>query len=367
VEGKRQNPTCEAAPNLVSVVEPRPPAYNQGMAIGSHVIPRFYLEQFANPNRKKNRPGKVWTYEKGKEPQLRGTDSQGYENGYFAFLQPDGTLDESFEAKLATLEERCNDTLVCAKSRLFDLRPLIGRTTLGFYMGLLFARSTSRRKFSAGNWAKMQGPFAQLEFNEDYVRDTAAHFSETTGETVTADDIRQLIRNQAARFSKKEETNNSFIQDLLFQAETLKTELVPKAWQVWEAPAGSEFVTSDNPVVTFVRLAEDLWHPGHGYRKPNVVVAFPLAPTACLTVGIGGPDFLEVDAAKVTRLNEMVIRSCDRFVYSKIRSQEILQMVNDCARTSVPGENAFVGAFPDEKRIEEHLRRTMGIRRRGDS
>jgi len=212
----------------------------------------------------------------------------------------------------------------------------------------------------------MRGPFAQLEFNETYLQDTAAHYSEVTGEKVTADDIRQLIHNQVARFSKKEEMSNSFIQELLFHAETLKTELVPKAWQVWEAPAGSEFVTSDNPVVTFVRLAEDLWHPGHGYRKPNVVVAFPLAPTACLTVGIGGPDFLQVDSAKVSRVNEIVIRSCDRFLYSRTYNQEIEQIVNDCARTSVPGENAFVGAFPDEKQIEEHLRKTLGIRRRRD-
>jgi hypothetical protein len=63
-------------------------------------------------------------------------------------------------------------------------------------------------------------------------------------------------------------------------------------WQVWEAPTGAEFVTSDNPVVTFVRLKEDLWHPGHGTRKPGVVVALPLAPTACLTVGFAGqPEF----------------------------------------------------------------------------
>jgi hypothetical protein len=30
-----------------------------------------------------------------------------------------------------------------------------------------------------------------------------------------------------------------------------------------------EFVTSDNPVVTFVKLQEDLWHPGHGFRTPE--------------------------------------------------------------------------------------------------
>lgn len=333
------------------------------MAIGSHTIPRFYLEQFANP--RKGKPGKVWTYAKGKEPQPRATDSQGYENGYFAFVHADGSLDESFEEKLAKLEDRCNDELVCAKSRLFDLRPLIHRTTLAFYMGLLFARSTSRRKFSAGNWARLKGPFSELEFNEEYVQDTAAHFSESTGEVVTAEQIRQMIRKQAERFSEKELTGNTFIQDLLFHAEVMKAEIVPKAWQVWQPPTGAEFVTSDNPVVTFLRLKEDLWHPGHGFRKPGVVVPFPLAPTACLTVGFADePEFQEVDAATVTRLNEIVVRCSDRFVYSKTRSDDIKTMVNEIGRTSVPGETAFIGVYPDAQKIEEHMRKTMRIRKR---
>jgi hypothetical protein len=335
------------------------------MAIGSHTIPRFYLEQFASANRRKGKPGKVWTYAKGKEAQPRATDSQGYENGYFGFVGADGALDESFETKLAKLEERCNDELVCAKSKLFDLRPLIHRTTLAFYMGLLFARSTSRRKFSAANWAKFKGPFSQLEFNQEYVQDKAAHFSESTGEMVTPDQIRQMIRKQAESFSEKGMTGNAFIQDLLFHAEVMKDELVPRAWQVWQAPTGTEFVTSDNPVVTFIRLQEDLWHPGHGFGKPGVVVAFPLAPTACLTVGFADrPEFQEVDVATVTRLNDITVRCSDRFVYSKTLREEIKVMVNEVGRTSFPGETAFLGPYPDTQQIEEYLRRTLGIRRR---
>jgi len=111
-------------------------------------------------------------------------------------------------------------------------------------------------------------------------------------------------------------------------ADTLKAELVQKPWQILEAPTGTEFVTSDNPVITFLKLREDLWHPGHGFRKPGVIVAFPLAPSACLTVGVAGREFQEVDAATVKRMNEMVVSCSDRFVYSKTRSQEIFDMVN---------------------------------------
>jgi hypothetical protein len=300
-----------------------------------------------------------------KAPRPSSTKAQGYENGYFAFVHPDGTKDESFETKLASLEGRYSDVLVCAKSQFYDLTSLAHKNALAFYVGLLFARSTSRRKFSAGNWAKMQGPFAQLEFNEDYVQDTAAHFSETTGEVVTPELIRAMIRKQAESFSKKEMTGNTFITDLLFHAETLKAELVPKPWQVLKAPDDTEFVTSDNPVVTFIKLQEDLWHPGHGFRKPGVVVAFPLAATACLTVGFAGhPEFKEVDAATVKRINEVVISCSDRFVYSRTSSQEIVDMVDKIGGWSVPGKTAFIGEMPGTEKIEEHLRKTMGIKRR---
>jgi len=48
----------------------------------SHIIPRFYLEQFASANRRKGKPGNVWVYEKGKPPRPSSTKAQGYENGY---------------------------------------------------------------------------------------------------------------------------------------------------------------------------------------------------------------------------------------------------------------------------------------------
>ncbi|HWY42620.1 MAG TPA: DUF4238 domain-containing protein [Candidatus Sulfotelmatobacter sp.] len=333
------------------------------MSIGSHIIPRFYLEQFSNPAKRKGRPGKVWTYEKGKPTHPRATDAQGYENGYFAQVQEDGQRDESFEAKLAELEARCNDALVCAKSELYEFN-LTNKNTLALYMGLLSARSSARKKFTAGNWAKLKEPFSKLEFNDEYVNDTAAHFSETTGEIIKPDLIREMIRKHAATFTENNMIGNTFVQTILFHAEVMKKELVPRPWQVWKAPTGTEFVTSDNPVVTFIRLREDAWHPGHGFRTPGVVIAFPLAPTACLTIGIEGWYFRDVDEATVIQMNEVTVRCCDRFVYSKTFDKGIEEMVNSFARTSVPGVNAFVGQFPGTEQIEAHLRKTMGIRKR---
>src|SRR5262249_35439805 len=97
------------------------------MAIGSHIIPKFYLEQFAVPSTVKDKPGRLWVYEKGQEPDERATSVQGKEKGYFGIVAPDGTLDEKFETRLAEMEADCNSTLVFAKSFLFDLRSTLNR------------------------------------------------------------------------------------------------------------------------------------------------------------------------------------------------------------------------------------------------
>src|ERR1700730_812131 len=199
------------------------------MAIRSHTIPRFYLEQFATP--RKGKAGKVWVYEKGKQPQLRATNSQGYECGYFGIVRPDGSLDESMEKNLAVLEERCNDILVSSRYELCDLRSLSNRNLLAFYATLLFQRSTSRRTFSALNWSKLKEPYEKLASNEEYLKDAAEHYSQAMSEPVSPEHIRTVILNQAERFLQKDAAKNSFLLDLLFNVEMIQREFVSKPWQ----------------------------------------------------------------------------------------------------------------------------------------
>jgi hypothetical protein len=334
------------------------------MSVGSHIIPRFYLEQFANPARGKGKPGRVWVYQKGKQAQLRATKAQGYENGYFGYVRPDGTLDESLEAELAKLENNCNDVLVCSKSELCNLRSLTNRNTLAFYASLLFARSSSRRKFYRANWEKLREPFEKLQTSEEYLRDAAEHFTQLTGEVITPEEMQALVQKQSEEFFENDRVKNNFVKDLLLNVGMMRDEFVSKPWQVWEAPTGAEFVTSDNPLVTFLRLTEEVWHPGYGFRTPNVVIVLPLAPSACLTMGIAGKEFERVNEATVMRVNDVVIRASDRFVYAKTPDDRIAEMVEEFGATSVPGKSAFVGVFPDAKAIEEKLRELIGIRKR---
>jgi hypothetical protein len=337
------------------------------MAIGSHTIPRFYLEQFAAIKRV-GKPGRVWVYEKDRAVRLASTKAQGYENGYFRYTHPDGRQDESFETTLATIENQCNDILVCARNIAFDLGSSSHRNTLAQYVAVLFARSTTRRTFSAGNWEKIKKPFSQLAQSEGYVRDLAAHYTERTGEVFTEQMARDVLEQVAETFSRKDTVDNAFVTDLLEHAQAAKSDFIRKPWQVWLAPDGSEFVTSDNPVVTFIKFG-DTWNPGHGFRRPGVIVVFPLAPSACLIMGetgivAPGKEYQQIDSDTVVKLNELVISCSDRFVYSRTKSNRTSETVNRLSHLVVPGVNAFMGQMPGTDKIEDHLRNTLGIRKR---
>ena len=89
---------------------------------------------------------RLWVYEKGKEPAYHATRIQGAENGYFAFIAPDGKLDEGMEKRLAELEGACLETLELTASPYFDIQSATRRNALAFYASMLFCRAKQRRK-----------------------------------------------------------------------------------------------------------------------------------------------------------------------------------------------------------------------------
>lgn len=304
-------------------------------------------------------------YEKGKKPVQRSTRSQGFEKGYFEIVHANGQRDESMEPELARIEDDCLDALVSVRSSLCDLSLVSVR--LATYMAMLFRRSTVSRKANARRWRDIAEPYANLASNKEYVRDVAGRYSKYLNYECTSEAIEQMIRDQSTRLSNETFTKNNFVRDLKMFIAIGKQEMLKKFWQVWHAPDGIEFVASDNPVVTFVRTGaqQEIWVPGFGFGYRSVIVGFPLAPDACLVM-LDRPQPTtrrRVDAETVTRMNGVVISCCDRFVYSRTRSDEISKVVNQTASTSVPGVNAFMGRKVDENLIAEYMRRMLGIQK----
>lgn len=309
---------------------------------GSHIIPKFYLDRFANPPDRKGGHPRIWVYEKGKEPAYRATRIQGAENGYFAFITPDGKLDEGLETRLADLEGSCLETLVLTASPCFDIQSATRRNALAFYASMLFCRAKQRRNRSEKTYAALRQQFAELNDDDAWLSEVTAQYVQRTGDLVKPQVIKERIALFAEGMNDTTGLRNQFVEDLIASTEIMKKVALQKPWQLLRAPKGSEFVTSDNPFITFRDLGNGRLLSGEGLRKPTTLGVLPIAPHVCLMMGGQGPEEVTTDAASVTLINNTIIELCERYVYSKTLSEDVRQVVDKMANERKYGVNAFL-------------------------
>jgi len=333
--------------------------------IGSHTIPIFYLQQFGNPSTRGKKHGLVWVYEKGEEPQERSLRVQGKQKGYFAVLREDKSVDDqAAEAEITALENECNDVLFCARSELFDWSSYAHRKKLAFYSAFLYSRATQRRDHSARVGLNTYEEFERAAADRKLMQELSEAVNTAAKSLVfTADAMRECVLRMARKGRDPKEINTDFVFNLRWLTEHLAGLLLQKHWQVWRAPDEAEFVTSDNPVVNFVPLDHGPFHPGHGFNRPGVFTAFPLAPAACLIMGVpaGYAASNRVDTGTVLRLNEALISICDRYVYSKTRSDQTQTLVQHCAGTFKYGENSLMPVGIKLPTVRAFLRQRFGL------
>lgn len=267
---------------------------------------------------------------------------QGRENGYFAYVTPDGTVEESFETVLAKREAECNNVLELAKSDLYHW-PSGSEEKLAFYAALLFRRATQQRSFSDRNWQKTVDDIRQAVNDPDYIRQFALDLTCKRGIAVSEEILRDSITSFIEDAALPKSARNNFVSDMLGHVERGARELLNKRpWRILRPPNEMEFVTSDNPLVTFVPLGHGVLHPGYGFNKEYSDAAFPLAPSACLLMGHAWNVPRSLDKAALDSLNDALITVSDRYVYSKTPSSEIQERVDKYAGTSRYGVNAFM-------------------------
>lgn len=298
------------------------------------------------------KPGRLWIYEKGKAPEERSTSVQGVENGYFGFIRPDGQLDEAFESDLATREGECNEILVCARSDLFHW-PYGSRDKIAFYAGLLNSRATQARDFAAKNLKAAFDLMKEASTDESLIQEIANKIE------VSPDVIRKGMQLWSQRPPDRVAAKNTFLSNLIYNSELKGQMLLKKIpWRILRPPQGKEFITTDNPLVTFIPLPNGKLHPGYGFNVKNSVSVFALAPDACLSMGAWAvPNTLS--EATLSELNETVTSICDRYVYSKTCADAVQTLVANHAGEFRYGINALLPTgvtMPDARQlIRQHF------------
>lgn len=334
--------------------------------IGSHIIPRAYLEKFAERPSPRAKTGRFWVYERDKPPRIGAPKAEGVENGYFAIELPSGDVDESMEATIQKMEDAAGETLELASNPLF-VWSHARRKAIATYVALLHSRSRLRKAGSAWLSKQNANELREAVKDETFAEEMAAHYSALGKQFVSVEMIRRIAENLAESIIQPPEIRNVFVSTLLHNTDFISSVLIEKPWQVWMANE-NEFVTTDSPVVSALEI-NGHFNPGWGFNKPGVQVFFPLNPTACLVIGNPGYDHVNVNGEQVSKVNELLAMCVSRYAYSLSPNESLRAHVDRYAGTMKFGENAFflpkdqlvdlkgvlLGRIPKDARALAHL------------
>lgn len=216
--------------------------------IGSHIIPRYYLEQFAQKPRPKGKTGHLWVYPVVGEVRRGTAGKEGREKGYFAITTADG-VSEEWEDKFATMEGRADEVLACAGSPLFVLTER-GRRVLAEYIGLMWART--RFRLQATGWIANFTSKGLQDAAQDsaFVKEVAALITADLGRVVTAEQVKNSMQSLAPRMLSDTAIRTDFVKSILANQQLLTNVILDRRWSIHRAANDVEFITSDTPVLT---------------------------------------------------------------------------------------------------------------------
>ena len=332
----------------LGMLEREKPRRGEGKLIGSHTgTAASYLKQFTRKQKPSDRQAKLWVYGRNVTPRSSTSNREGRENGYFAVTLSDGQVDESVETILAGFDDKAATLLRLFAHETYVLSPK-DKEAFTECLALIFARTTARRELTGKIARHIRDAYAELSSDPEWLQEQAKINEELSGKPTTLKEASRSVARVLTRISTPEYVRNSFIQGLFHLASGVYEELSGKSWQVWEAPERSEFVTTDNPIIT---LKPDTWgrfFPGWGLRSEGLKIAFPLSPIHCLLIGADGRHWRRVTPNDVNLINKALVLCMDRWTYSASYSEDIRVLVDSIGGTVRYGEQAFVPVWMNE-------------------
>lgn len=291
--------------------------------------------------------GRIWVYEKGKPPRLGSAATECRENGYLGVPRLDGPPDEWLEGALSREESAHAGLLPLVPNRCF-VWDYGRRVLMAECVGLMFARSRGRQSG--------QGPL--LETGRALMRELAGDgfFDQLAADLAAGGGPAIAGVELAARFDAEAGSNSglvrqtAFAEGLIAGAQQTAAAVSRRHWQVWHAPTGTEFVTSDTPVATALPVGDRL-SPGFGFNDDRTLLFFPLAPASCLVAGMAGSEHREVGAGDVWEINRLLVAFAQRFVYGRSRSEAVRAMVEERCGAVRFGATAFVPTPAQRERL----------------
>ncbi|MGM9489773.1 DUF4238 domain-containing protein [Ideonella sp. YS5] len=272
-----------------------------------HYLSRFYLQGFAE-----NRRVAVYDRTDGAVNSLPPKRVAALEH-FYTFIDNQDRQRFELEAVFGIVESRAGSILKSVVSRL----PItsLDREYLSLFIAMHAVRTPAalaesrivREKAERARW-KLTVPDKRAayawvkdwkpETPEDELRDLA----DKLFEMISGDHFRINVPDEAARATSLQTWN--IVAEAIFERD----------WVVMHAPPGTDFITSDSPVVLISRPGTD--DLPTSYRSPHASVFFPLSRKALL--GMSGAErtivHADATAVQVERFNRPIAGDCYRYL-----------------------------------------------------
>lgn len=289
-----------------------------------HYISQFYLRNFASIKKAKN--SKIFSYEKGKSGHELLIKDIASEKGFYNVQhaktkQETDMVEEAFakvESRIAPIIKKIIDTESIVLS-------IADRTELDYFFALMYVRTADFRLLQ-----KELDKEEKIHFLKSITTDRKRFKNslEKTGIKLESDEEMEKMRVSIINFDKYYKLESKGGESGLIKL-TLKfaSDFYPcfriKHLILAKTNCKNVFITSDNPIVL---LPQDRVY-GKGLLNSTILI--PLTPYKCLIYHMDKyKDVIKVNEKQIGKINQCIMTSARRFIYSNINSKSISRKYN---------------------------------------
>ena len=294
----------------------------------SHIIPRFYLNKFADSKKH------TFVYEKGRQPRRKSTRNQCSEIDYFEYEIGKEVSNNRHEMLFARIEDLAGK----AYGKILRAEPLEQEqlTVWALFIATVFLRSRKvRNQVAPRIMDELKTSFLASDNLKDLQYDLFKQ-----GHLVSEKELSAAIEKKWNQLS----ANPAYLQlaGIDQSACNLGVELGKKHWHTLDAPPGKVFVTSDCPVFTLKLTGGGAAFLGYGFGQEDVAIIFPLSPRKIFVASPPTISWSKVlDVNSINLFNKAVIQFALKSVFSIQECEEIRNLVDSEINKITFGVNAF--------------------------
>ncbi|EPT0832587.1 TPA: DUF4238 domain-containing protein [Yersinia enterocolitica] len=273
-----------------------------------HYVPQSYLRRFTIDGEK----SLIWSFDKKANKFLKNTSSINKiccEDYYYYQLDEEGNVNHTkLEDVISEIEKIGNDILneiIGMSSMPFVSIHPEKREHLSLYIALMLTRGPSFRDAIH----EVYGLSAKLMLKQLYNQGALSDMPAAIQVLIKEKGLEAVIQPSIHKFIS--------LEPMIGSAQQISLSFLKKGWVLLKAQDGSEFITSDTPVIFYSVVSDcDLIGPGH----VNAEAIFPISKKLCLVITPTFKGELEIaieacTTGRVAELNKLILGAANDFAF----------------------------------------------------